>query len=38
MIKIIIINDHPIVLEGLKTLLASHNDMEVIASYDTGRA
>ncbi|MNY14288.1 Response regulator UvrY [compost metagenome] len=36
MIKVIIIDDHPIVTDGLKNLLANRDDMEVIACYDTG--
>jgi len=38
MIKVIIIDDHPIVSDGLKNLLTSRDDMEVIACYDTGQA
>lgn len=38
MIRIIIIDDHPIVSDGLKNLLANRDDMEVVACYDTGKA
>ena len=38
MIKVIIIDDHPIVLEGLKTLLSGRNDMTVTGYFDTGKA
>jgi len=38
MIKIIIIDDHPIVIDGLKNLFSSHTDMEIIGSYKTGKA
>ncbi|MDR6785175.1 DNA-binding NarL/FixJ family response regulator [Pedobacter africanus] len=38
MIKVIIIDDHPIVSDGLKNLLTNRDDMEVMACYDTGQA
>lgn len=38
MIKVIIIDDHPIVLDGLKNLIDRREDMEVLACYDTARA
>lgn len=38
MVKIIIIDDHPIVSDGLKNLLTNRDDMEVVACYDTGKA
>lgn len=38
MTKVIIIDDHPIVSDGLKNLLANRDDMEVAACYDTGKA
>lgn len=37
MAKIIIIDDHPIVSDGLKNLLSNRDDMEVIACYSTGQ-
>ncbi|QEC43766.1 response regulator [Pseudobacter ginsenosidimutans] len=38
MIKVIIIDDHPIVLEGLKTLLAGRDDMMLAGTFDNGKA
>lgn len=38
MAKIIIIDDHPIVSDGLTNLLSNRDDMEVVACYDTGLA
>ena len=38
MIKVIIIDDHPIVLEGLKNLLAGRDDMMLAGTFDNGKA
>ena len=38
MIKIIVADDHKIVRQGLRTLLAAEPDMEVVAEADNGRA
>lgn len=38
MIKVIIIDDHPIVLEGLKNLLAGADDMMLAGYFDNGKA
>lgn len=38
MIKVIIIDDHPIVLEGLKNLLAGRDDMMLAGYFDNGKA
>lgn len=38
MIKVMIIDDHPIVLEGLKNLLSGREDMILAGSFDTGKA
>ncbi|MCW3466715.1 response regulator [Chitinophaga nivalis] len=38
MIKVVIIDDHPIVLEGLKNLLSSQDDITVTGYFDTGMA
>lgn len=38
MIKVMIIDDHPIVLEGLKNLLSGREDMVLAGSFDTGKA
>jgi len=38
MIKVMVIDDHPIVLEGLKNLLSSRDDMMLAGCFDTGRA
>lgn len=37
MIKVIVIDDHPIVLEGLKTLLTNRDDMTVVGCFDTAK-
>ncbi len=36
-IKIVIVDDHPLVLQGFKALLAAHKGMEVLAAYKNGR-
>lgn len=38
MIKVMIIDDHPIVLEGLKNLLHGREGMELAGCFDTGKA
>nr|WP_295867823.1 response regulator transcription factor [uncultured Chitinophaga sp.] len=38
MIKVMIIDDHPIVLEGLKNLLYGREGMELAGCFDTGTA
>ncbi len=38
MIKVIIIDDHPIVLEGLKNLLSGRDDMMLAGCFDNGKA
>jgi two-component system response regulator NreC len=35
-IRILIVDDHPVVRTGLRTLLSAHPDMEVIGEADTG--
>lgn len=37
MIKVIIIDDHPIVLDGLKNLLSNRDDMMLAGSFDSGK-
>lgn len=37
MIKVMIIDDHPIVLDGLKNLLSNRDDMMLAGSYDNGK-
>ena len=37
MIKIAIADDHPLVINGLKLILASNNKMELAGSYNNGR-
>ncbi|WP_118952912.1 response regulator [Taibaiella helva] len=38
MIKVMVIDDHPIVLEGLKNLLSSRDDMMLAGCFGTGKA
>jgi len=38
MIKVIIIDDHPIVLEGLKNLLSNREDITLAGYFETGKA
>ncbi|SKA30651.1 DNA-binding response regulator, NarL/FixJ family, contains REC and HTH domains [Chitinophaga eiseniae] len=38
MIKVIIIDDHPIVLEGLKNLLSDREGVALAGCFDTGKA
>lgn len=38
MIKVIIIDDHPIVLEGLKNLLSGRDDMMLAGCFDNGKS
>lgn len=37
MIKVIIIDDHPIVIDGLKNLFFTHEDISLISSYKSGK-
>jgi len=37
MIKVIIIDDHPIVIDGLKNLFSNHPDILVVSTYKTGQ-
>lgn len=36
-IKVMLIDDHPIVLQGIKSILALDNDMEIVAEASNGR-
>lgn len=38
MIKVLLIDDHPIVMEGLKNLLSRQEDVTVTGCFDTGKA
>lgn len=38
MIKVIIIDDHPIVLEGLKNLLSNRDDMSLAGCFEDGKS
>ena len=38
MIKVIIIDDHPIVLEGLKNLLSNRDDMQLAGYFENGKS
>ncbi|NML21916.1 response regulator transcription factor [Pseudoflavitalea sp. G-6-1-2] len=38
MIKVIIIDDHPIVLEGLKNLLSNRDDMSLAGYFENGKS
>lgn len=38
MIKVIIVDDHPIVLEGLKNLLSNREDIMLAGYFETGKA
>ncbi|MFC6102018.1 response regulator [Olivibacter domesticus] len=37
MIKVIIIDDHPIVIDGLQNLFFNHADIELVGAYKTGQ-
>jgi DNA-binding NarL/FixJ family response regulator len=37
-IKVIIVDDHPLVIEGLKSLLNGHKNIKVVNSFQTGQA
>uniref|UniRef100_F4C9I3 Two component transcriptional regulator, LuxR family n=1 Tax=Sphingobacterium sp. (strain 21) TaxID=743722 RepID=F4C9I3_SPHS2 len=37
MIKVIIIDDHPIVIDGLKNLFFTHEDISLVESYKSGK-
>ncbi|HWV70216.1 MAG TPA: response regulator transcription factor [Pseudosphingobacterium sp.] len=36
MIKVSIIDDHPIVIDGLQNLFSNHTDIELVGAYKTG--
>lgn len=36
MIKVTIVDDHPLVVNGLKNIISAHKDLEVISTYNNG--
>lgn len=37
-IKIVIADDHPLIISGLENMISKHSDIEVIATYGNGKA
>ena len=37
MIKVVIVDDHPMVAEGIQSILETYPDIEVVASLNNGR-
>ena len=38
MIKVMIVDDHPMVAEGIQSILESYDDIEVVGCLPNGRA